>query len=100
MRVRHMDTPKKVLFFIQFVPVIILLAFLVSCYVDTPRTTVKAPERNSERSDRSVREFEFEYTSLGNGIVLIEFDGHHYLASGGFDSALTHTASCPGVHDD
>lgn len=58
----------------------------------------KKVERGFERSARYLEKFKFNYTQLNNGVYLVEFDDHHYLAKGGYDSSLLHTASCPGYH--
>lgn len=101
MKVRHMDAAQRFLFFAQFVPVVILIVFFISCAAGdgSDKRYGEKAEVSSERSARYRDKFKFLYTHLSNGIYLFEFDGHHYLVSGGYNSDLTHTASCPGVHE-
>lgn len=90
MRVRDMDTPQKILFFIQFVPVIILLTLLASCVVDD--TFAPAKQGNN------IEEYQFESIRLNfRGVWIIKLQGHEYLNVNGH---VIHTVSCPGAHDD
>ena len=84
MKVRHMDTPQKILFFGQFFPVIILLVMFASCGIgDTSNLDTK-------------EEGEVEKIKGTENLYKLSFEGHDYVVYTGV--GLVHSASCRGRH--
>lgn len=102
MKVRDMDKTQRVLFFLQFVPVVVLVV-LLGCYSAT-ESVQKVESTKSERSKQRARSKKLKegdrpnFTSwqLGSGLYAFTYEGHLYFWE--LDGFILHVASCPAVH--
>jgi len=93
-----MDAAQRVLFFVQFVPVVILIV-LLGCALEAPRD-YKERTTYQLRQEEIKAEYQFDMIYLGlRTVYLVKFEGHEYLTRG-MNSNLIHTESCPGDHNE